>query len=338
MRHVLASALLVAALTGLAAPARADLSRMIAESPDSTARKTDIAVGELFDLRLKVGAFPSVCTYTLKVAAPQGSGFADQAFQVEVVDQFNYRYRMPNGWGGDFAFTGFDPLVYGVPLMAPGRFEIQASSADPSCRVKAAPLSINVRPDYGPMTISIYGRPGQSLVRRLDGSWTIAPGEKHLWISKRAAADLKLMADSYVPDAWGQIFPAAFANAWSGAGVKLGDVRERDWVSDKEPPLSDAGETDDGRLLVLALGREAAWVEEDVKAGRLVKVVEFSPEVMIQPLREGARQLAEAEKARSARAESNRSRLGDPATIVGLRIGPPPGQARPASRPQNSVR
>jgi hypothetical protein len=311
---------------------------MIAESPDSLARKTDIAVGELFDLRLKVGAFPRVCTYTLKVAAPQGSGFADQAFQVEVVDQFNYRYRMPNGWGGDFAFTGFDPLVYGVPLMAPGRFEIQASSADPSCRVKAAPLSINVRPDYGPMTISIYGRPGQSLVRRLDGSWTIAPGEKHLWISKRAAADLKLMADSYVPDAWAQIFPAAFANAWSGAGVKLEEVRERDWVSDKEPPLSDAGETDDGRLLVLALGREAAWVEEDVKAGRLVKVVEFSPEVMIQPLREGARLLAEAEKARSTRAEANRSRLGDPATIVGLRIGPPPGQARPASRPQSSVR
>lgn len=338
MRWMLASTLFSVALAGLAAPARADLSRMIAESPDSFARKTDIAVGELFDLRLKVGVFPGLCTYTLKVAAPPGSGFADRTFQVEVIDQTRYRYRLPNGWGGDYEFPGFDPVVYGVPLMAPGRFEIQASSADPSCRVKTAPLWINVRPDYGPMTISIYGRPGQSLVRRLDGGWTIAPGEKHLWISKRAAADLKLMADSYIPDSWAQIFPAAIANAWSGAGVKLRDVRERDWVSDNEPPLSDAGETDDDRLLVLALGREAAWVEEDVRAGRLIKVVEFSPEVMIQPLREGARQLAEAENARSTRAEANRSRLGDPATIVGMRIGPPLGQARPSSRPQSSVR
>lgn len=329
MRQILAAAVLCAAITGLAAPARADLSRMIAESPDSFARKTDIAVGELFDLRLKVGVFPGLCTYTLKVAAPQGSGFADRAFQVEVVDDTHYRYKLPNGWGGYYEMPGFDPVVYGVPLMAPGRFEIQASSADPSCRVKAPPLSINVRPDYTPMAISIYGRPGKSLVRRLDGAWAIAPGEKFLWISKRAAADLRLMADSYIPDAWSQIFPAAFANAWSGAGVKLNEVREREWVSDNEPPLSDAGESDDERLLVLALGREAAWVEEDVKAGRLVKVVEFSPEVMIQPLREGARQVAEAEKAQAEKAAVNRSRLGDPATIVGLRIGPPPGRARP---------
>jgi hypothetical protein len=338
MRRILAAAVLCAGLTGLAAPAQADLSRMSAESTDSFAKKTDIAVGELFDLRLKVGVFPGLCTYTLKIEAPSGSGYADQTFQVEVVDPSHYRYKLPNGWGGDYEFPGLDPVVYGVPLLTPGRFEIQASSANPSCRIKAPPLSINVRPDYSPMTISIYGRPGQSLVRRLDGSWTLAPGEKFLWMSERAAADLRLMADSYIPGAWAQIFPAAFANAWSGAGVQLKGVTERAWVSDKEPPLSDAGETDDDRLLVLALGREAAWVEEDVRAGRLVKVVEFSPEVMIQPLREGARGLAEAERARSVKAETNRSRLGDPATIVGLRIGPPPGQARPAPAPQNTVR
>jgi len=320
MRRVLGTAIFCAALAAFAPPARADLSKMSAESPDSFAKKTEVSVGELFDLRLKVGVFPAVCAYNIRIVGPPGSGVSDQEFKLEVVDDTTYKYRLPNGWGGSYQMPGFDVVVYGVPLLAPGQFEIRASSPDPSCKVKAPALVMNVRPDYGPMTISIYGRPGKSLVKRLDGGWAIAPGEKVLWISERAAADLKLMTDGYIPGAWAEIFPAAFSNAWADAGVKITDVREKGWGFNDTPPFADAGESNDDRLLVLALGREASWLKDDVAAGRLVRVVEFNPESMIAPLRDGARRVAEAGRAQVARSEANRSALGDPGTLVGIKV------------------
>lgn len=311
--------------------AAGDLSR-IAPS------KSDIAVGERVDIALKVGLVASLCAYQMKVAAPPGSGWSDQDLEITVTDQTSFKVKDPDGVAWNYGFSGFDVVFNDARFLAPGRYEIRVSSSQQGCRVKAPPAFVNVRPDYGPMRIGIYGRPGLSLVKRLDGGWTFAPGDKNLWITKTAARDLKAMADGYVPGAWAGIFPDGFAQGWASFGVKLKNVSEREWVYDDRPPLSEAGKEDDDRLLVLVLGREEQQVAEDVAAGRLVKVQDFSPEVFVGPLLEGARQVAEAERTRRARADSNRSRLGDPATLVGLRIGPLNAEAPASSTPRSSVR
>lgn len=317
-------------LLGLFLPAasgHADLTRITPSQPD-------VSVGQRFELALKLGfmdgggnmAQGKMCAYDVRIAAPSGSGLSEQIISVEMqAAGSDYKVSYPEGLLNRFGWEYKEyqwpdrVVIEDLKLFSPGSYQISVVSKKEICRVKAPPVYINVREDYSPLSISIYGLPNRSAVRALDGSWRIVPGEKKIWITKTADSDLKFMTDSYVPGAWQQIFPAAFERSWSDAGVTLARVEKKAWNT-----LSEAGWSNDSDLLVLALGYEQDVISSLVAEGRLVKLLEFSPEVFVQPLKKAAEEATEAR----ARLQANSGRLGDPATLVGFRITSLPEQPK----------
>ncbi|NBU84261.1 MAG: hypothetical protein EBS21_06640 [Sphingomonadaceae bacterium] len=305
MRLALAIAVTSLGVAVTVAPALASLSRVKPTGAGSSAVKTEVAVGEPIELWLKVDTRD--CAYKLTIAPPPGSGLADQEISLETSLYDNkglMSYTLPDGRSFNRRFDFGETVIDDVILGAPGRFEIKASSANPACKVKAPPVAINVRQDYSPVNISIYGRPVKGgLVKRLDGGWAITSGRKPLLVRRSAVDDLKMMMDSYMPGAWAVFEAEAFANR---------NVNYLSWWTADDPLPEDT--------LVFALGRETDLLKEDVAAGRLVKVEEISMEALIEPLRQGAREIAEFKRAQIARSEANRSALGDPTSLVGIRI------------------
>ena len=311
MRRTLALAALCATLSVFSAPARADVSSI-------TPLKAPIAVGEVITLKLPGGIGYGNCDFKLDLGRSSETGFRAGVVEVSAIDNTLNNFRLP---GRDWDKTGYGDwgatVIPGVRFLSPGQYQLTVIDDGSGCARGVKPVTVTVRNDYGPLMISVYGRPGHSAVKRLDGSWTLAPGQRRLWITREAEADLSAMTDGYVPGAWKEIFPGGFTETWSKAGVEVREV-------ERLTTLARAGEDGGEDVIVLALGRESPDLAEAIAAGRLVRFVEFSPEVMVTPLRKAVTEAQDASRAEQARSQEARTRLGDPGTLVGFRIARPP--------------
>lgn len=318
MRRVLASVLALAALSGLALPARADVSSI-------TPLKAPVAVGEVITLKLPGGIGYGTCSFKLDLGRSSETGFRAGVVEVSGLDNRVYNFRLP---GRQWDKTGYSEwgttVIPGVRFLSPGQYQLTVIDDGSGCARGVKPVTVTVRNDYAPLTISVYGRPGHTAVKRLDGSWSLAPGERRLWITREAEADLSAMTDGYVPGAWKEIFPSGFTESWEKAGIRIRDV-------ERQSSLSEAAWDNNDDVIVLALGREAPDLAEAVAAGRLTRLIEFSPEVMVTPLRQALAESEAASRAEQAQSEAARTRLGDPNTLVGFRIARQP-QAEKARR------
>ncbi|MCA3709943.1 MAG: hypothetical protein IM658_11085 [Phenylobacterium sp.] len=312
MRRAPATAVFCAALAGLAPQARADVSRIVP-------LKSPIAVGEVITLELPGGIGSGNCKFNVDLGQSSETGFKAGVIEVSGLDNRVYNFRLPGRrWDttnyGEWGTT----VIPGVRFLSPGQYQLNVIDDGSGCAAGVKPVTFTVRDDYAPMMISVYGRPGHSAVKRLDGSWSLAPGQRRLWISRAAEADLSAMTDGYVPGTWKEIFPSGFTESWEKAGVEVRGV-------ERQTSLSGASWDGNEDVIVLALGRESQDLADAVAAGRLAKLLEFSPEIMVTPLRKALAEAQEASRAEQARSREALTHLGDPDTLVGFRI------ARPAS-------
>jgi hypothetical protein len=311
MRRVLASVLALAAFSTPGVPARADVSSI-------TPLKAPIAVGEVITLKLPGGIGYGNCDFKLDLGRSSETGFRAGVVEVSAIDNTLNNFRLPGrGWDktgyGDWGAT----VIPGVRFLSPGQYQLTVIDDGSGCARGVKPVTVTVRNDYAPLTISVYGRPGQTAVKRLDGTWSLAPGERRLWITREAEADLSAMTDGYVPGAWKEIFPAGFTESWEKAGIRVQSI-------ERQASLSEVAWDNNDDVIVLALGREAPDLAGAVAEGRLAKLLEFSPEVMVTPLRQALAEAEAASRAEQAQSEAARTRLGDPNTLVGFRIARPP--------------
>lgn len=317
MRPTLACAVACAALSGLAPQARADVSKILP-------LKSAVAVGEVVTLKLAGGVGRGDCRFQLDLGRSSETGLRAGVIEVSGVGNTYSDARLPGGQTVRAGYDWGDTVIPGVRFLAPGQHQLSVIDDGSGCAAGVKPVTVTVRRDYAPLMISVYGRPGHAAVKRLDGSWSLAPGQRRLWITYEAEADLSAMTDGYVPGAWKEIFPAAFTGSWEKAGVQVRRV-------ERQVSLSRVAWDGNEDVLVVALGREAPNLAEALAAGRLAKLVEFSPEVMVTPLREALAEAGEASRAEQARSREARTRLGDPDTLVGFRIARP-AQAEKARR------
>lgn len=318
MRRVLPAALAFASLAWISPPAHADVSSI-------TPPKAPIAVGEVITLKLPGGIGYGTCKFTLDLGRSSETGFKAGVVEVSGLDNRVYNVRLPGGeWDtttyGEWGAT----LIPGVRFLSPGQYQLTVIDDGSGCARGVKPVTVTVRNDYAPLTISVYGRPGHSAVKRLDGTWSLAPGQRRLWLTYEAEADLSAMTDGYVPGAWKEIFPGGFTGSWEKAGVHVRDV-------ERKTSLSRAGDDGAEDVIVLAVERETPDLSEAIAAGRLVKLIAFSPEVMVTPLRQAVAEAQAASQAEQAQSQAARTRLGDPNTLVGFRIARPP-QAEKVSK------
>lgn len=311
MRRVLASVLALAAFSAPGVPARADVSSI-------TPLKAPIAVGEVITLKLPGGIGYGTCKFTLDLGRSSETGFKAGVIEVSGLDNRVYNFRLPGGqWDTTTYGEWGSTVIPGVRFLSPGQYQLTVIDDGSGCAKGVKPVTFTVRNDYAPLMISIYGRPGQAAVKRLDGSWSLAPGQRRLWITSEAEADLSAMTDGYVPGAWKELFPAGFTGSWEKAGVHVREV-------ERKTSLSRAGDDGAEDVIVLAVERETPDLSEAIAAGRLVKLIEFSPEVMVTPLRQAVADAQAASQAEQAQSQAARTRLGDPNTLVGFRIARPP--------------
>ena len=318
MRRVLASVLALAAFSAPGVPARADVSSI-------TPLKAPIAVGEGITLKLPGGIGYGNCDFKLDLGRSSETGFKACVIEVSAIDNTLNNFRLP---GRDWDKTGYGEwgatVIPGVRFLSPGQYQLTVIDDGSGCARGVKPVTVTVRDDYAPLMISIYGRPGHTAVKRLDGSWSLAPGQRRLWLTYEAEADLSAMTDGYVPGAWKEIFPGGFTGSWEKAGVQVTQV-------ERKTSLSRAGDDGAEDVIVLAVERETPDLSDAIAAGRLVKLIAFSPEVMVTPLRQAVAEAQAAARAEQAQSEAARTRLGDPNTFVGFRIARPP-QAEKVSK------
>jgi hypothetical protein len=228
-------------------------------------------------------------------------------------------------------------IVKDLRFFVPGRFVLTRDAEASTCRAVQEPaVPLEVLPDYAPLRLHVFGAPGVSLVRNIDGTYGPAAQDGvTVYPDMPSLAVLKAFGSAYAAPLWPAI-EKALVNAVRGTGAR--EVKVAESLGSSSDLVAFASKPS-RRELYFAIDQRMPEFEPLIREGKLAVIgaMDLTPYgAALERAAAQQREQAAADAERTARVEP---RLSAEATgYVAVRVRPEPACAIASGTARDGLR